>query len=138
MEQYIEFISAHWILSSLWVFFLLALVTYMRMQGGKALGIHETTQLINREDALVLDVRSEKDFAKGHIVNAVNIPLAKLKDRQRELDKHKDAPIVVVCNLGNQAGDAVKILAEQGFSRVTRMRGGITEWRGQGLPLVSK
>ena len=138
MAQFIDFLGVHWVLTSLWLFFFAALIFYSRSKSGQTVGIHEMTQLINHKDALVLDIRPEKEFGKGHVVNARNIPLAKLKDRLKELDKHKENPIVVVCNLGNQSGEGVNLLNQAGFSQVSRLRGGITEWRSQGLPLVTK
>lgn len=138
MAQFLEFLGNHWILTSLWLFFLVALIVYSRAKSGKALGVHATTQLINRSNALVLDVRPKKDFDKGHITDAVHIPMDKLKDRFTELEKHKDAPIVVVCNLGNQSGEGVNLLTREGFTQVRRLQGGITEWSNQGLPLVTE
>lgn len=138
MEQFFEFVGAHWILSSLWVFFLVALITYHQSKSGQALGPHQATQLINRENGVVVDIRDKKEFAKGHIVEAVNVPLARLKEGAPELNRYKERPVLVVCNLGNQSGEAVTALTQQGFSQATRLRGGITEWRSQGLPLVTK
>lgn len=138
MEQFFEFVSTHWVLSSLWVFFFVALVFYLQSKSGKALDVHQATQLINREKGVVLDIRDKKTFAKGHIVDAINVPMARLKEGAPELNRYKERPILVVCNLGNQSGEAVNVLKQQGFSQAIRMRGGVTEWRSQGLPLVSK
>lgn len=92
--------------------------------------------LVNRSKGVILDIRDRKDFEKGHVVDAVNIPLAKLKERITELEKNKENPIIVVCHMGHQSGEAVKALEADGFTQVSRMSGGITEWKTQNLPLI--
>ncbi len=136
MAQFLEFLINHWILSGLWLILLAALVIYLKKKGGKAIGIHEVTRLINHQDGLVLDIRDKKVFDKGHIVNAINIPLAKLDERITELDKYKEKPTIVVCQMGHQSGDALRKLESRGHPQVYRLSGGIAEWQSQGLPLV--
>ena len=92
--------------------------------------------LVNRENGVVVDVRDRKTFEGGHIVDAINIPLVKLKDHISELEKYREKPLVVVCQMGHQSGEAVKLLEENGFASVARMSGGMTEWQTQGLPAV--
>jgi rhodanese-related sulfurtransferase len=137
MERFLEFLINHWILTSLWVIIFAALLAYLQKKGGKAVGIHEATRLINQSNGLILDIRDKKVFDKGHIVNAINIPLAKLEERMIELEKNKNNPLIVVCQMGHQSGDGVKKLEAQGYSQVYKMSGGMTEWQTQGLPLVT-
>lgn len=136
MARFLEFLLNHWILSGLWFAIAIALLAYINSKIVKSLGVHQATLLINREDGVVLDVRERKDFEKGHIVDAVNIPLAKLSERASELDKKKEHPIIVVCQYGTHSGEAVKVLQGLGFTKVNKMHGGISEWQGQNLPLV--
>lgn len=138
MGRIVEFLINNWMLASLWGAFLIALLAYMKAKSGKVVSTQEATILVNRSNGLMLDIRERVDFEKGHIVDSVNIPLAKLKERMVELEKNKDNPIIVVCNMGHQAGDAVKALEADGFSQVSRMSGGISEWQVQNLPLVTK
>jgi len=137
MERFLEFLINHWILTSLWVIIFVALLAYLQKKGVKAVGIHEATRLINQSNGLILDIRDKKVFDKGHIVNAINIPLAKLEERMIELEKNKNNPLIVVCQMGHQSGDGVKKLEAQGYSQVYKMSGGMTEWQTQGLPLVT-
>ncbi len=136
MERFLEFLINHWVLTSLWLVIFIALIAYLQKKAVKTVGIHETTRLINQEDGVILDIRDKKLFDKGHIVNAVNIPLVKLDERITELEKNKNNPLIVVCQMGHQSGEAVKKLEAKGYSQVSRMTGGITEWQTQGLPLV--
>jgi rhodanese-related sulfurtransferase len=136
MNRFFEFLINHWALSGLWLALAAGLLAYLNSKTGSSLSVHQATQLINRENATVVDVRERKDFEKGHVVDAVNIPLAKLAERSGELDKKKQEPLIVVCQYGQQAGEAVKLLQERGFTRVSKLAGGISEWQSQNLPLV--
>lgn len=136
MTRFLEFFINHWILSGLWVVLFGALIAYINAKSGKGITPHQATLLINRENGVFLDIRERKDFEKGHIVDAINIPLAKLHERIVELDKKKDLPVVVVCQMGQQSAAAVKALEAKGFTKVSRMSGGISEWLVQNLPLV--
>ena len=136
MTRFFEFLANHWILAGLWILLLGALIAYLKAKSGKSVSPQQATLLANRENGVILDIRERKDFERGHIVDAINIPLAKLNERVVELDKKKDLPVVVVCQMGQHSGEALKILQAQGFARVSRMSGGMTEWIGQSLPLV--
>jgi rhodanese-related sulfurtransferase len=136
MTRFLEFLVNHWILSGLWAALFATLMFYINAKQGKSVSPQQATLLINKHDGIFLDVRERKDFEKGHIVDAINIPLAKLHDRIVELDKKKEAPVIVVCQLGQQSGDAVKALEAKGFANVFRMSGGMNEWQLQNLPVV--
>ena len=138
MEQFIEFIGNHWLLSSAWVLTLAAIIVYHQQTGSKSLSPAQAVALINRKGAVVVDLREKKEFETGHIVDSVNIPLAKLDQRITELGKHKEKPVILVCTLGQQSGQAGQKLQADGFGEVNRLAGGISEWKAQGLPLVSK
>lgn len=138
MAQFLEFIGNHLLLSAMWVITLGAIMMYHQRTGASSVGPQKAVMLINRQGAVVVDVREKKDFDTGHIVDSINIPLAKLKQRLSELRKHKEKPIVVVCKLGQHSGDAAKTLQESGYAEVFRLSGGLTEWKAQSLPLVQK
>lgn len=109
-----------------------------RAKGGHAVSPAIATQMINKEDAVVVDIRTKKEWDTGHITGAKHIPLADLARRIEELNKYKTKPIIVVCNIGQTAGSASKQLKEAGFENVSRLQGGITEWKGQNLPIIKK
>lgn len=136
MTRFLEFLVNHWILSGLWAALFGALMLYLNSKSGKSVSPQQATLIINRQDGVFLDVRERKDFEKGHIVDAINIPLAKLHERITELDKKKEVPIVVVCQMGQHSGEAVKALEAKGFTTVSRMAGGMNEWQLQNLPVV--
>jgi len=136
MARFLEFLLNHWVLSGIWLGLIVTLILYMKAKAGSALSPHQATLLVNRQDGVILDIRDKKTFDAGHIVDAVNIPFTKLGERATELEKYRDKPLVVVCQLGQQSGEAVKLLEEKGFSNASRMHGGMTEWTSQGLPAV--
>jgi rhodanese-related sulfurtransferase len=136
MTRFFEFLANHWALSGLWLATAAALLAYLNAKTGTSLSPNQTVVLVNKEDGVVLDVRERKDFDKGHIVDAINIPLAKLSERIAELEKQKDKPIIVVCQHGQTAGDAVKLLHTNGFAKANKMGGGLSEWQAQNLPVV--
>ena len=96
----------------------------------------EAVILINRSNALVLDVRGDAEFAAGHITDARHIPLAKLAERIKELEKFKDKPILVNCQSGVQTGKACDILRKHEFSKVHNLQGGLNAWIAAKLPVV--
>lgn len=102
----------------------------------KEVGVVEAVQLINRRDAVVVDVRDSGEYAAGHIANARHIPEAQLADRLKELDKFKSRPIIVSCRSGSRAAGAVGVLAKNGFSEVFALRGGVAAWQQASMPLV--
>jgi rhodanese-related sulfurtransferase len=98
-------------------------------------GAIEAVQLINRRDALVLDVRDTGDYAAGHITGAKHISEAQLADRMKDLEKHKSRPIVVTCKSGTRAPVVSGLLRKQGYAEAFALRGGILAWQQAGLPL---
>jgi rhodanese-related sulfurtransferase len=110
--------------------------------GGKLSGVEQAdtlkaTRLYN-DDALVLDVREDKEYAAGHIPRAKHIPLGQLAGRMEELDKFKGKPILVTCRSGNRSAHACRILKKAGFETVYNQAGGIIAWERANLPVTKK
>jgi len=114
------------------------LVSSLVRGGGKGVSISEATLLINREDALVLDVRETSEWSTGHIPNARHIALGQLAKHVSELEKFKDKPVIVCCASGNRSSTACGTLQRAGFTRVFNLSGGIGAWSGAGLPVTTK
>jgi rhodanese-related sulfurtransferase len=107
----------------------------MRRGGGASVNTLQATMLINKEDALILDVREPAEYNAGHILNARNIPLGELDKRAAEIAKWKEKPIVVACASGNRSASALGVLKKQGFSRAVNLSGGFAAWQQAGLPV---
>jgi rhodanese-related sulfurtransferase len=136
IEQVFEFIGNHPFLVGAFLVLLVLFIRNEMNRGGRAVSPQQLVDMVNRNNALVLDVRDKKEFEAGHIVDAVNIPYASLESRVKELDKHKSRPIVVACRMGQHAGAAGTLLRKHGFEEVAKLSGGIGEWRNQNLPVV--
>ena len=110
---------------------------YVRRVGaGAGVSTAQATQLINREDALVLDVRDPGEFGAGHILGAKNLPLSRIDAGGAEIAaKRKDKPVIVYCDTGNRAAKAAAALKSQGFAKVVSLSGGLGAWQQAGLPV---
>ena len=104
-----------------------------RASGGPWVTPVQATHLINREDALVVDVREPGEYGAGHILGARSVPLAQLDSS--DLSKKKDRPLIVYCDGSERSGKAMSALKARGFSRVANLSGGIGAWQQAGLPV---
>jgi rhodanese-related sulfurtransferase len=105
-------------------------------RGYKGLQPAGLTALVNREDALVVDLRPIAEFEKGHIPGAKNVQVSQFDPENRQLAAAKSLPVVLVCKAGQASGDAAKRLRKAGFERVFVLDGGIGAWQQAGLPLA--
>ena len=94
------------------------------------------TQLINRDNALVVDLRPANDFEKGHIPGAKNVLMSQFDPEHKRLAPAKSLPVVLVCKDGQSSGGAAKRLKKAGFEQVYVLDGGIAGWQQADLPLV--
>lgn len=108
------------------------------VHGGGEVGTLEATQLINRRDAVVIDVREAAEYAAGHLLSAKHIPLGQLASRLKELDKFKERPILITCASGSRSGSAQSLLKKNGFKEAVNLKGGIEAWQQASLPLEKK
>jgi rhodanese-related sulfurtransferase len=140
MEQVIEFATNHAVLVGAFAVVLLALVWNLIADPGGKNAVDPTgaTALINHEDAVVLDVRSMAEYKDGHIVNAINIPLNGLGNNLKQLEKHRDKPILAVCRSGSRSGAACSLLRKHGFENAKNLRGGMMAWESANLPVRRK
>ena len=102
---------------------------------GPALSTLQATQLINSRNAIVVDVRTPEEFAKGSLPGARNVPMDKVDEKMRDIKK--DKPLIVVCATGNRAGRVAAQLRAGGFGEVYVLAGGLAAWREAGLPVRS-
>ena len=109
---------------------------FRRTTGGPWVNTAEATHLINREDALVVDVRDAGEYGAGHILGAKNVPLSRLDEG--DLAKRKERPVIVYCDGSERSSKAVSALKKQGFTRVVNLSGGLKAWQQAGLPIEKK
>ena len=137
MALFIEFLGQQWMLTSGILVCAILLMKYESQKGGANLSPQQIINKVNQEKAVLIDLRDKAEFSAGHIVDAINIPSAKLASRIGELETYRDRPVVLVCKMGQHSGAAGKILTAGGFEQVFRLSGGMMEWKSMQLPVVS-
>jgi rhodanese-related sulfurtransferase len=115
----------------------LLLRTYISPGGAKNVTAAQAVQLINHKDALILDVRTQDEYQKSHILNAVNIPLGLLDSRVPEIQDHKSHPVILVCQSGNRSQQAARTLKKHAFDEIHNLSGGMYSWQQANLPVES-
>ncbi len=141
MNQIIEFSGNHPLLVGGFIALLIMLIINEVRQ--RALGIGnispaEVIGLINGKNALLLDVREDKEYRAGHLIDSVHIPLSKLASRLSELKGGKDRPVVAYCRSGSRSMTACSTLKNNGFESVHNLAGGILAWQNAKLPVTIK
>jgi rhodanese-related sulfurtransferase len=136
----IQFLQDNWMLVALAV--VSGAMLAWSFVGGRLSGVEQAdtlkaTRLFN-DDALVLDVREDKEYADGHIPKAKHIPLVQLGNRIQELEKFKGKPILVTCRSGHRSARACGMLKKAGFETVYNQAGGIIAWERANLPVTTK
>lgn len=140
MEQYIEFIGNNPLLSGIWLVLFFAITYHFfqaKLSAFKRVNNSQLTQLVNKEDAIVVDVRAKDDYKKGHIAGAKHLLLTQIEQGEiGTLEKQKDTPIILVCTAGLSAAKGANKLVKEGFTQVHLLEGGMNSWTGANLPLV--
>ncbi|MEP7043873.1 MAG: rhodanese-like domain-containing protein [Dokdonella sp.] len=134
-----EFLGNHFYLTLGFVGVLVALAVTEAQQftrGYKALTPAGLTQLINRENALLIDVSSLQDFEKGHIPGAKHVAMSQFDPESKDLAKVKDLPVALVCKTGQTSATAAQRLKKAGFSKVFWLEGGLGAWSEAQMPLA--
>ncbi|SHF41600.1 rhodanese-like domain-containing protein [Vibrio gazogenes] len=140
MQEYIEFFQQNMILSLAWVGILVALILNIFKSSTakyQTISVNELTHLINKEDGVVVDLRSNDEFRQGHITESVNLLPSEIKSGSYgSLENRKSTPIIVVCKTGQIAQESATLLAKAGFEKVSLLKNGLVAWNEANLPLV--
>lgn len=139
LAELTDFLSRHLLLSLALVGITVALIGNEiagLLSGIRRIGPAQLVALINRDDALVVDLRAINDFDKGHIAGAKNVQMSQFDPESKNLAPAKALPVVLVCNVGQTATTAAKRLRKAGFANVSVLEGGIRAWQMADLPLV--
>lgn len=139
LPQIIPFVMKHWVLIT--AFFAVLIVIMMEEMrsynaGGQRVTPVMATRLINREDAVVIDVRDASAFRDGHIVNAKNFPLADLDRLQDKLIGFRDRQVILVDANGLKISPVAVKLKTTGLTKVVILKGGMESWVADNMPVV--
>ncbi len=138
MQRLLEYIQHHPILAGLAIAIAVAVLVYeLRSQRQSYSGVQpqEAIRLMN-QGATLFDLRNAEAFAAGHISGAKPLTAEQLDNASDALKKYREKMLILYCDSGNDAGVAVRKLHAAGFTKVFNLRGGLTAWRADSLPLV--
>lgn len=136
MELFFQFVSYQWYWFGLLALLLGALALHESRKAGPQLTPQQLSMKVNNEDGVVVDVRPDKEYRAGHIVDAVNLPFNQVNDRIDQLDKYKERPVILACKMGQHSSAVAKQLRAKGFEQVYRLSGGMMEWTSSQMPVV--
>lgn len=108
------------------------------MRRGRGISAPDAIQLINRRNAVVVDVRDAAAYAEGHLPQARHLALADLPAKATQVAKNKSTPVLLVCQTGQRAAKAEAALKEAGYAEVYVLDGGLDGWRKAGMPVVKQ
>ena len=134
-----QFIGNHPLLVGAFIVIVLALIGLegtRRFRGFKELTPAGLTHLINRNDALVIDISAQADFEKAHVPGSRHVAQSQFDPENKELKKVRELPVAIVSRNGLEAEMAARRLVKAGFTRVYTLSGGIDAWRKADLPLA--
>lgn len=142
INEIIPFIKNHPLLSLAWVA-LFVVIIYLTIKSKftkvKVISSAQAIHMMNKQDAVIVDLRSADNFRKGHITESFNILPVDIKNGSiKAIEKYKESPIILVDDNGLSANASGDILVKQGFVQVFALKDGIAGWNGENLPLVKK
>lgn len=140
--DFLTFVLNHPVLIAVFLisaYFVIVNTIKMKLSKVKMLNPAEVSLLINRENALVLDLRPRAEYDLGHVTSAVSAIETDLeKDNLGEIAKDHNKPVIVIDKDGTRTYELGEHLVKNGFTQVYALRGGIFSWQQSNLPLVKK
>ncbi|MBS0359415.1 MAG: rhodanese-like domain-containing protein [Proteobacteria bacterium] len=139
LQHFPQFFMAHW---ALWLAFIVLLGLVVRselsaqVRGIKLLSPQQAVYLINREDAVVIDLRDESSYVTGHITGAIHLPQNEFQDKQKKIEKYKKKPVILSCGNSQNSTKFGSELRKNGFEQVYALKGGLNAWLAANMPLV--
>ena len=136
IERLISFLEANLLLSSCFCILLFLCLRYEQKRSGPKISTQQAIQLMNIDEAFLVDIRKIDEFEAGHIVHSHHIPLEQFKNNTNKFPKDKNHPIIITCQMGHYSGSSAIELRKMGYTQVMTLKGGISQWKVDGLPLM--
>lgn len=141
MQEYIDFVSEN-PLYFIGLAILIGLIIKLEMsrmtRKFKMVNTNEAVKIMNQDEAIIVDVREDKEIQGNIIKGAQHITLAQLSDRMGHLGTNKQVPVLVYCQRGNRSTSACQTITKAGFENVSALTGGIISWETANLPTVTR
>ena len=136
MLEFNLFLIDYWFYSvPLFLFVFLFFRSEMK-KGGQRISPNDLTRIVNKENGMIIDLRKKELFETGHITGSKNIPSADFDNNSSDLDKHKDKPIILICEMGRDSANIGEKLHKRDFKQTLILKGGMLTWVEESLPLV--
>ena len=139
IDQYIEFASKHWMLVVAFLavtYFLIQDLIESSLRKYQTISPMLTVTKLNTGNPIIVDVREIGEFKKGHIADAIHIPIASIESQIKKIDLYKQDEVIVVCHTGMRSATACSNLMKLGFENIFLMKGGMQSWEENKLPVV--
>jgi len=139
IEQIIQFIQNNWVLCAAFGAAIILLIfeeVRGKIGGISKISAHALTMLINRENAVTIDLRNQKAFASGHIIGSINIVRSEFDANLKKIETYKDQPVILVDDTDSNAETIGAKLQKQGFTKIHILSGGLQTWKNAKLPLT--
>lgn len=137
--MFLDFVVQHWYLfvMLLAILLLIAFDPAGRSVGGAAkISPAQLPQIQARKSAVLVDIRSNEEYGKGHIEQSLSLPLDTLESNIKKLNKYRGKPVIIVCQSGMRAAKAASVLKKNQFEELYILDGGVTSWSKENLPLI--
>lgn len=138
MQEFTTFIAHHLALTYgvATVFVLLMIIEVIRLKRNNfSINTTKAIQLINRENAVVIDTRATDVYRKGHIIDSLSLPGREIVDNAKKIEKYRTKPVIVVCQQGLESQKIAALLLKQGYNAYA-LAGGVRAWSDAQMPLV--
>ncbi len=136
MFEFSLFLTDYWYYSFPLFMTIILWSRYEMNRGGNKISCSDLTKLVNKNSALLIDLRSSDEFNKGHIANSLNMPHDDFKNYSHQIPPDLDKPIVLICSMGRQSGNIGESLRKDKYTNINILSGGIMTWQQDGLPLI--
>ncbi|MFC5044556.1 rhodanese-like domain-containing protein [Aquimarina hainanensis] len=104
----------------------------------KVISVEEMTSLLEAEKVQLIDVRTPREYASGHIEGAINIDVND-KDFEKKIQQiDKSKPVAVYCKRGRRSNKCATYMEKAGYTKVYDLKGGLTKWTYEGKPVLMK
>lgn len=142
INEILPFAKNHPLLSIGWLALLVVIIvvsvkiTFSKVRViSNAMAIH----LINKENAIIVDIRSADSFKKGHITESINILPTDIKNGSiKAIEKYKESTVIILDENGMSSVGIGENLIKQDFEHVFALKDGVSGWNGENLPLIKK
>jgi rhodanese-related sulfurtransferase len=138
MERLFEYTNHHpWLSGALVLIAIVVIVYEMRAHSETKASVspQDMVRLMN-QGALLIDLRPPDQYTAGHVGGARQMTGEQILQAAETLKKYKDKTVVVYDDTGSLSASAVRQLVAQGFTKAFNLRGGLTAWRTENLPLT--